>query len=207
MSKRFHWSLAAAVLVLGTACQVRTETDDPPPAAQPATTPPPATTAPPAEPAMRLEVVVSERQLHVYRAGNRVATHGVAVGQPDYPTPRGNWAVSEVIWNPEWIPPDSEWAREAERAAPGEPGNPLGRIQMVYNRPYSIHGTNRPATIGQAASHGSIRVTNEVGTALARDLMEAGGAPRDDAFFRRVRANRNEQVVVNLPNPIPIEVR
>jgi hypothetical protein len=38
-------------------------------------------------------------------------------------------------------------------------------------------------------------------------LMEAGGASRDEAFFRRVRENRNEQVVVNLPNPIPIEVR
>jgi lipoprotein-anchoring transpeptidase ErfK/SrfK len=206
MSRHYHWSLLAAVLIASVACQVRTEADD----AQPTNTAQPQQPAPvtqPAEPAMRLEVVVEERQLHVYRDGSRVETHSIAVGQPSHPTPRGSWTVGEVIWNPEWIPPDSDWAADAERAAPGEPGNPLGRIQMVYNRPYSIHGTNEPGSIGRAVSRGSIRVTNEVGTTLARQLMEAGGASRDEAFFRRVRENRNEQVVVNLPNPIPIDVR
>jgi lipoprotein-anchoring transpeptidase ErfK/SrfK len=155
---------------------------------------------------MRIEVDLAARQLHVYRNGQRAETHRVAVGSREWPTRTGEWTIDRVVWNPRWVPPDEEWAEDEEPKEPGDPDNPLGRAQLVYDAPRTIHGTNQPESIGQAVSHGSIRVTNEVAMQLARQAMEAGGATRDEAWFRRVRENRSQNEEVSLPRPIPIRV-
>ena len=211
-------ALAAAVLMLA-GCVVKDGDDGgqaqggdqttaapaPGAGAQPATplpTPPP----PPPPPELRLEVNVAERELYVYRSDQRVATHPVAVGTSEWPTRTGEWTIGQVIWNPEWIPPAEEWAKDEEKKEAGDPENPLGRAQLVYDAPRSIHGTNEPASLGKAESHGSIRVANEVAVELARMVMEAGGAGKDDAWYQRVRQNRGERVEVPIPNPVPIAV-
>jgi lipoprotein-anchoring transpeptidase ErfK/SrfK len=164
-------------------------------------------TGPQTEPDMRLEVNIAQRELYVYRGGQRVETHPVAVGSNEWPTPTGEWTIGQVIWNPRWVPPrDEEWARDEEEQEPGSPDNPLGRAQLVYDIPNSIHGTNAPQSLGQAVSHGSIRVSNEVAMDLARQVMEAGGAQRDEAWYRSARENRTQRQDVNIPNPIPIRV-
>jgi lipoprotein-anchoring transpeptidase ErfK/SrfK len=160
----------------------------------------------PAASDMRLEVNLAARELHVYRGGQRVETHPVAVGSEEWPTPTGEWSIGQVIWNPRWIPPQEEWAEDEEVREPGDPENPLGRAQLVYRAPNSIHGTNAPESLGQAVSHGSIRVSNEVAMQLARQVMEAGGAGRDEAFYTRARENRTERMEVAIPNPVPVRV-
>jgi lipoprotein-anchoring transpeptidase ErfK/SrfK len=165
--------------------------------------------APPAPepPDLRLEVNVAARELYVYRNDERIATHPVAVGTAEWPTRTGEWAIGQVVWNPRWVPPEDEsWAEDEEVSEPGDPDNPLGRAQLVYDAPRSIHGTNEPESLGKAASHGSIRVSNEVATELARMVMESGGAGRDEGFYARVRDNRSERVDVAIPNPVPIAV-
>jgi lipoprotein-anchoring transpeptidase ErfK/SrfK len=155
---------------------------------------------------VRIEVDIAARQLHVLRGGARTATHPVAVGSKEWPTKTGEWNIVQVVWNPEWTPPDESWAEEREPRKPGDPKNPMGHAQLVYDPPRSIHGTNQPASIGKAVSHGSIRVTNEVAVQLAREMMEAGGAAKDEAWYARARANRTEKQIVDLPRPIPIRV-
>jgi lipoprotein-anchoring transpeptidase ErfK/SrfK len=155
---------------------------------------------------MRIEVDLDARQLYVYRDGQRVESHPVAVGSAEWPTPTGEWTIGQVVFNPEWIPPDQEWAEDRERKAPGDPDNPLGRAQLVYSPPNTVHGTNAPESLGQAVSHGSIRVSNEVAVRLARQVMEAGGATRDESFFRQVEQDRSRRESVNIPNPVPIRV-
>lgn len=168
---------------------------------------PPAQPQPPAPPPMRLEVNLAERRLYVYRDGEQVATHPVAVGSEEWPTPTGEWTISQVIWNPRWIPPkEEEWAEDEEVSEPGDPENPLGRAQLVYQAPNSIHGTNEPESLGKAVSHGSIRAANEVVLELARQITQAGGAGKDEAWYRRARENRKERYEVIVPNPIPIRV-
>ena len=155
---------------------------------------------------MRIEVDLDARRLYVIRDGQRVATHSVAVGSERWPTQRGNWTIRQVVFNPDWVPPDESWAEEREPRESGDPQNPLGRAQLVYDAPRSIHGTNNPSSIGQAVSHGSIRLPNDVIVRLAREAMEAGGAPRDEAWFRRAEQNRRQKQVVDLPRPVPIRV-
>ena len=161
---------------------------------------------PQAPPDMRLEVNIAARELYVYKGGRRVATHPVAVGSQEWPTPTGEWTIGQVIWNPRWIPPEEEWAKDEKVAEPGAPDNPLGRAQLVYRAPNSIHGTNDTTSLGKAVSHGSIRVANEIAMDLARQVMEAGGAGKDEAWYQQARQNTTERREVSIPNPVPIRV-
>jgi lipoprotein-anchoring transpeptidase ErfK/SrfK len=165
-----------------------------------------ATAAAPATADMRLEVDVNARQLKVFRGGQQVATHAVAVGSEKWPTKTGEWTVKQVVFNPDWVPPDESWADEREPRESGDPKNPLGRAQLVYDAPRSIHGTNAPSSIGKPVSHGSIRLPNEVIVALAKDVMEAGGAAKDESWFQQAQQNRRQKQVVDLPRPVPIRV-
>jgi lipoprotein-anchoring transpeptidase ErfK/SrfK len=159
---------------------------------------------PPAAPSMRIEVNIGARELYEYRDGERVNTFPIAVGQPQYPTPTGEWGIHRVDWNPDWTPPDSDWAEGAEYTPPGHPDNPMGRVRMVYRAPYSIHGTADLESLGRAASHGSIRMANDDIMDLARRVMEAGGASRPDAWFEEVIAEPTQMRQVSLPDPVPI---
>jgi murein L,D-transpeptidase YcbB/YkuD len=76
----------------------------------------------------------------------------------------------------------------------------------VYDPPRTIHGTNQPSSIGKAVSHGSIRLRNADAEQLARRVMEAAGASKDEAWFTRAKENRREKQIVNLPTPVPIRV-
>jgi lipoprotein-anchoring transpeptidase ErfK/SrfK len=171
-----------------------------------AASPTPAAPAPVVEPDMRIEVDLTARKLYVVKGGNRVETHSVAVGSKEWPTQTGEWKIVQAVFNPEWTPPDESWAEEREPRKPGDPKNPLGVAQLVYDPPRSIHGTNVPSSIGQAVSHGSIRVANEVALSLARQVMEAGGAGKDEAWYANATKNRTEKQIIDLPNPIPIRV-
>jgi len=63
---------------------------------------------------MRLEVDLAARKLYAYKGDARVATHSVAVGSKEWPTKTGEWKVTQVVFNPEWTPPDETWAEERE---------------------------------------------------------------------------------------------
>lgn len=174
----------------------------PQPASQPA--PPPADTAKD----LAIEVDLSDRRLHVMKDGQHAADYPVAVGSSEWPTETGQWTIKQVVWNPEWIPPKSEsWAEDEEAKDPGDPDNPLGRVQLVYDLPRTIHGTNNPSSIGKAVSHGSIRMRNEDAITLAKRIMEAAGVGKDQSWYSRVQSNRSTKEVVDLPRQVPITVK
>lgn len=125
--------------------------------------------------AMRLKVDLSERRLYVIEGGEVVRTYGVAIGMPRYPTPTGHFWTGRIDWNPAWNPPDSPWARNKRPRAPGEPGNPMQGVKIYFREPtYFIHGTNNPGSIGRAASHGCLRMTEGDAISLARRISKRG---------------------------------
>lgn len=154
----------------------------------------------------RVEVDISARKLYLFNGTDTADTYSVAVGSQRWPTQTGEWRITQVVWNPEWIPPDESWAEQREPRKPGDPKNPLGRVQLVYDPPRTIHGTPERASIGKAISHGSIRMYNEEAAELGKILMEATGVGKDSAFYRNADRNRTEKIVVDLPGGIPIRV-
>lgn len=50
-------------------------------------------------------------------------------------------------------------------------------VKIYFKAPdYYIHGTNNPGSIGSAASHGCLRMTEGDAKALARRIQKAGGS-------------------------------
>jgi len=91
----------------------------------------------------RISVDVVQKILTLTLGNDVVATFPVAVGKPQTPTPLGDWKIVLKTVNP---------------------GGPFGarwmRLSITFGG-YGIHGTNNPASIGKAASHGCIRMFNE----------------------------------------------
>ena len=103
-------------------------------------------------------VDLGDLQLYLYRDGKLVRSYPVAVGQPAYPTPTGTYAVVNMQMNPTWLPPNSDWAKDAKPIPPGAT-NPLGTRWIGTSAPgVGIHGTPDDASIGTYASHGCIRM-------------------------------------------------
>jgi lipoprotein-anchoring transpeptidase ErfK/SrfK len=155
---------------------------------------------------LEIEVDIAARELHVRRGGQVSETHPVAVGSEEWPTRTGEFTIDQVVLNPRWVPPDEEWAEDEEEVEPGDPENPLGVAQLIYDRPRSVHGTNEPESIGQAVSHGSIRVSNDVARDLARQVMEAAGVEDADQRLQRAEQNPDQSQTIQLPRGIPIRV-
>jgi len=128
-------------------------------------------------PPMKIEVDLSSRRLTVLRSGKVVRRYGVAVGRPSHPTPTGSFRTGFIDWNPSWTPPDEKWAKNKKPQPPGSPRNPMQGVKIFFKAPdLFIHGTNDPGSIGEAASHGCIRMTADDATSLARLIQRSGGS-------------------------------
>ena len=158
--------------------------------------------------AIHISVDLSERLLVIEDGGQAVRTFGVAIGKRSHPTPTGRFTLRKMIWNPGWVPPKNRaWSRGKTPKDPGDPNNPMQSVKIFFREPYYyIHGTNSPQSIGAAASHGCLRMTPEDAAELGAYLMERGGQPREENWFRRVlRLGRS--TVIYLDNPIGMTIR
>lgn len=115
----------------------------------------------------RIVVDISERQLTYYRGEEAVLTTTIAVGTSRNPTPTGTFFVTD---NVTLSNPNSAWGPHALGLS--------ARSDTIteYNGGdgiIGIHGTNRPGSIGKAASLGCIRMPNDV-IAQIHDLIPIG---------------------------------
>ena len=155
-----------------------------------------------------LVVDLSERQLIVLENGQEVRSYPVAVGSSAHPTPRGDFAIRHIVWNPRWVPPDAEWARHKTSKEPGAPNNPMGNVKMFFQDPdYYIHGTRDYDSLGEPESHGCVRMANGSAIALAQEIMAHGGKPMPESWFQRVLDHFRDTRQVYLRTPVPVAIR
>jgi lipoprotein-anchoring transpeptidase ErfK/SrfK len=89
----------------------------------------------------------------------------VTSGSEHDPLPIGDWAVTQVVYNPSFFyNPDLFWDADERHAkakiAPG-PNNPVGAVWIdITKEHYGLHGTPEPGRVGYAQSHGCVRLTN-----------------------------------------------
>ena len=110
------------------------------------------------------------RTIRVFEGGKVVKTYKAAVGEPKYPTPTGQFSVQSMQKNPSWNVPNSEWAGDlAGKTIPGgDPDNPLVARWIGFSGSVGFHGTKEAGSLGQAASHGCVRMD----PADVKDLFE-----------------------------------
>jgi hypothetical protein len=107
-----------------------------------------------------VEIDLSDRSLTYYEDGEEILTTTVAVGTSRNPTPVGEFFVTD---NVTLANPGSPWGPHAFGIS--------ARSDTIteYNGGdgiIGIHGTNRPGSIGNAASLGCVRLPNDVITRL-----------------------------------------
>lgn len=111
-----------------------------------------------------IEIDLGARTLTLFDGGDEVLTTSVAVGTDANPTPAGQFFV-------------------VDKLDTGDPAGAYGQFAFglsAYSEVLTefaggdgqvgIHGTNEPASIGQAASHGCVRVPNDVARRLAETI-------------------------------------
>ena len=161
-----------------------------------------------AEAPLLLKASLRARMLIVQRGDSTLRTYAVAIGQERYPTPVGAFSIKKIVWNPSWRPPpDADWARGETAKGPGVPGNPMKVVKIFFQEPdYYIHGTGAVESLGDAASHGCLRMDPQEVADLAKMIMEHGGQPREENWFWRIIHSRREEKTVYLNNPIELTI-
>ena len=99
----------------------------------------------------RIVISLPERKLTVMHDGTLVGEYEIAVGKPDTPTPTGEFQIADKqsydgsngVFGTRWM--EFHRMRESD-----------GVLHLL-----GIHGTNAPQKIGDAVSHGCIRMSNE----------------------------------------------
>jgi lipoprotein-anchoring transpeptidase ErfK/SrfK len=107
----------------------------------------------------RLVLKLGERRVYLYEGNKVKASYPVAIGKPGWETPMGNFSVVDMALNPVW---ENPWTGEITH--PG-PDSPIGPAIIVFinndTGMYAFHGTPNEELIGQAVSHGCVRLRNE----------------------------------------------
>ncbi|MEO1070196.1 MAG: L,D-transpeptidase [Cyanobacteria bacterium J06638_6] len=106
----------------------------------------------------RLVLHLSERRLYAYQGDREVASYPVAVGRESWETPTGEFTVFQRQQDPAW-----EHPLTGAIVAPG-PDNPLGARWLGFwtdgTNAIGFHGTPDEHLIGEAVSHGCVRMRN-----------------------------------------------
>jgi lipoprotein-anchoring transpeptidase ErfK/SrfK len=197
--KRISFIFCALALLAGTGCNEASQ--------QTTTTRVETEPVEPPEPSIRLVLSISAREVAVMEGADTLRKYPIAVGKAKNPTPTGEFKIHQIDFNPDWTPPDSEWSKDEEYTPPGHPDNPMGRARIIYQMPYTLHGTKDLKSLGKAQSHGSVRMANTDVIELAKLIMERSGTEKPADWFERVLADSTKMESVKLENPIPLTNR
>lgn len=108
----------------------------------------------------RLEIHLGRRRVIYFVRDIEMESYPIAIGRQGWETPKGKFRVMQMRENPKWINPLTD-----ESIAAGDPKNPLGAYWIGFwtngRNWIGFHGTPNPETVGQAVSHGCIRMLNE----------------------------------------------
>jgi L,D-transpeptidase ErfK/SrfK len=107
---------------------------------------------------VELRLSLASRTLDVRVPGKAPVLYEVAVGQDDWQTPTGKFTVINKIENPAWKHPITH------EEIPAGDENPLGTRWIGFwtdgTAQIGFHGTNQEELIGEAVSHGCVRMRN-----------------------------------------------
>lgn len=160
---------------------------------------------------LKITVNVPAFQLTLWQNGKEVKTYWVGVGMIDHPIYIGQRQASAVIWNPTWIPPDSDWVKTSKGVKVGEvikptdPRNPIGKMKIPLGDGFLIHQAKGLGDLGSLVSHGCVRM-------LKADLYDLGEkivrARELSVSAKQIAAAKTNQKTLHADvNPaIPVEI-
>ena len=116
--------------------------------------------------AARIEIRKQQQRAVVFDAsGEMISNYPVAIGSDETPSPSGTLEVNAVAMEPTYsyrpsVNFEADGVKEALTLPPG-PNGPVGSVWIDLSKPtYGLHGTDTPAELFTASSHGCVRFTN-----------------------------------------------
>jgi lipoprotein-anchoring transpeptidase ErfK/SrfK len=119
----------------------------------------------PGYPHLRLNL--TERRVYLVEdPGNPGESFPVAIGRKPWETPVGTFRINEMVENPDWLVVDFKNPnKKVTRRVPPGPNNPLGlrwiSFASAHGWEVGFHGTSKTHLLGQAVSHGCVRMKND----------------------------------------------
>ncbi|HEV7683230.1 MAG TPA: L,D-transpeptidase [Pyrinomonadaceae bacterium] len=165
----------------------------------------------PNEPNIRLTLNIPSFRLTLWQNEKEAKSYFIGVGMKEHPLYIGDREARELIWNPAWIPPDSDWVLEMQGVTPGEvikasdPRNPLGKMKIPLGDHFLIHQARGMGDVGNLVSHGCVRMPLPDLYDLADKIIAARSAP---VSSKRIAAAKRSQktLVVRLEEPVPMDI-
>jgi hypothetical protein len=163
------------------------------------------------EPDIRLTLNLPSFRLTLWQNGKEVKSYYVGVGMKEHPLYIGDREARDIIWNPDWIPPASDWVNDIKGVSPGEvikasdPRNPLGKMKIPLGDSYLIHQAAKLGDVGNLVSHGCIRMPRPDLYDLAEKIIAARNL---NVSRKRIEAARHsfKTLVAHLPEPLPVDI-
>lgn len=111
------------------------------------------------KPDFNILVDLTKTKLYLKSGDNIVKRYTVAIGKKETPTPTGEFKVIDKLVKPTWYQTLPSGVKQVIPG--GDPRNELGTRWIGFKPAYGIHGTIEPHLIGQAVSHGCVRMHNQ----------------------------------------------
>jgi hypothetical protein len=165
----------------------------------------------PGEADIKITINVPAFQMTLWQNGREVKTYWVGVGLKDHPIYIGHRDATAVIWNPTWIPPNSQWVLDSKNVKPGEviqptdPRNPLGRLKIPLGDGFLIHQAKGLGDLGNLVSKGCVRVMKADLYDLAEKIVAARALPVTPTQIVQAKTNL-KTLTVPLETPVPVEI-
>lgn len=163
------------------------------------------------QPDIKLTLNVPSFRLTLWQNGREVRSWYIGVGMKDYPIYIGEREAHEVIWNPAWIPPSSDWVKGHKGVTPGEiikasdPRNPLGKVKIPLGDGYLIHQAKGLGDLGNLVSHGCVRMMRADLYELAEKIVAARSLPITRRQIAAAKAG-TKQLSAALEEPLQFDI-
>lgn len=163
------------------------------------------------QPEIKLTLNVPSFRLTLWQNGKEVKSYNIGVGMKAYPIYIGEREAREVIWNPPWIPPSSDWVAGHKGVRPGEvikasdPRNPLGKVKIPLGDGYLIHQAKGAGDLGNLVSHGCVRMMRADLYDLAEKIVAARSLPVTSKQIALAKAS-SKTLVAALEEPLEFDI-
>ena len=160
---------------------------------------------------IRITINIPAFQQTLWQSGKEVRTYEIGIGRKEFQLPSGLRYARQIIFNPDWIPPDSEWVYEhdvepGERVEADDPRNPLGKIKIpIGGGGILIHQAFKPSDIGHLVSHGCVRVRLDELYDLIDEILAARAVSASREQIERAKKSK-DRVVIKLDAPLVVDI-
>jgi lipoprotein-anchoring transpeptidase ErfK/SrfK len=160
---------------------------------------------------IRITVNIPAFQTTLWQSGKEVRIYEIGIGRKEFQLPSGLRYARQIIFNPDWIPPDSEWVYEhdvepGERVEADDPRNPLGKIKIpIGGGGILIHQAFKASDIGHLVSHGCVRVRLDELYELIDRIIAARSLLASREQIERAKKSKN-RFVIKLDAPLVVDI-